>query len=96
MATKPLLSAGALIRQLYDNVPDVQGIVAVAHKAGWPLSALLRDVKREYITQALRAHDWNQSKTAKTLGMHRNTLGRDIAELGIMPNGRKPAESAGQ
>ncbi|MEA4882435.1 MAG: sigma-54 dependent transcriptional regulator [Clostridia bacterium] len=43
----------------------------------------IRTVEREHILRVLEACEWNQSRSAETLGIHRNTLRRKIAELGI-------------
>lgn len=38
------------------------------------------------VTEELMAHKWNQGKTAKALGIHRNTLFRIMQELKIGRN----------
>lgn len=48
-----------------------------------PLRDVLRAVKWHYIETALRGNRFNLFKTAKAIGMHRNTLARTLEELGM-------------
>ena len=43
----------------------------------------LKNYEKAFLEKALRDHDWNISKTAKVLGIHRNTLSRKMKRLGI-------------
>lgn len=43
----------------------------------------LKQFERQYLIQALKAHNYNQCKTAAALGFHRNTLSRHLLNLGI-------------
>jgi DNA-binding NtrC family response regulator len=45
------------------------------------------EFERRFIRKVLEKNNGNQSKAAKTLGIHRNTLSRKIEELGL---GHKP------
>jgi len=45
----------------------------------------LDELEKEYIQQTLDLCNWNQLKTAKLLGLHRNTLRRKINEYGLSP-----------
>jgi transcriptional regulator with PAS, ATPase and Fis domain len=38
------------------------------------------EFEKKYIRKVLEAHGGNQSKAAKALGIHRNTLGRKMEE----------------
>ncbi|MFI5094423.1 MAG: sigma-54 dependent transcriptional regulator [Candidatus Acidiferrum sp.] len=55
-----------------------------------------REAKRKfevaYITKQLVEHRWNVSKTAATIGLHRQSLQEKLRELGIRRPGRGPAE----
>ncbi len=42
-----------------------------------------REFEKRFIARVLQAHDGNLSESAKTLGVHRNTLTRKIQELKI-------------
>ena len=43
-------------------------------------STAMQSFKRAFIKQAMIAHKGNQSKTADVLGIHRNTLSRQMEE----------------
>ncbi|MGB2591643.1 MAG: sigma-54 dependent transcriptional regulator [Candidatus Acidiferrum sp.] len=53
-----------------------------------------REAKRKfevaYITKQLAEHRWNVSKTAATIGLHRQSLQEKLRELGIRRPGREP------
>ena len=55
-----------------------------------------REAKRKfevaYITKQLVEHRWNVSKTAATIGLHRQSLQEKLRELGIRRPGREPLE----
>ena len=48
-----------------------------------------QEFERRFIARMLADTDGHLSKTASRLGLHRNSLARKLAELGITP--RKPA-----
>lgn len=57
----------------------------------------VREFKKRYVSQVLIDSAFNQSRAARVLGMHRNTLSRTIAELEIDLDAlrlRKPIQSA--
>jgi DNA-binding NtrC family response regulator len=53
-----------------------------------------REAKRKfevsYITRQLERHNWNVSRTAATMGLHRQSLQEKLRELGIRRPGRAP------
>jgi DNA-binding NtrC family response regulator len=55
-----------------------------------------REAKRKfeiaYLTKQLTDHRWNVSRTAATIGLHRQSLQEKLRELGIRRPGRGPAE----
>jgi DNA-binding NtrC family response regulator len=55
-----------------------------------------REAKRKfeiaYITKQLASHRWNVSRTAATIGLHRQSLQEKLRELGIRRPGREPME----
>src|SRR5579859_2170482 len=57
-----------------------------------------REAKRKfevaYITKQLVEHRWNVSKTAATIGLHRQSLQEKLRELGIRRPGREPVEES--
>ena len=44
--------------------------------------------EQAYVLRALEREDWNQSRAARTLGVHRNTLIARLAAWGIRPRDR--------
>jgi DNA-binding NtrC family response regulator len=53
------------------------------HSSGIRYEDAVREFKRAYLREVLIAHRGNQCKAAEELGMHRNTLSRAMAELGL-------------
>ena len=55
-----------------------------------------RQAKRKfevaYLTRQLAEHRWNVSRTAATIGLHRQSLQEKLRELGIRRPGREPME----
>jgi DNA-binding NtrC family response regulator len=55
-----------------------------------------REAKRKfevaYLTKQLADHRWNVSRTAATIGLHRQSLQEKLRELGIRRPGREPVE----
>jgi DNA-binding NtrC family response regulator len=55
-----------------------------------------REAKRKfevaYLTKQLTSHRWNVSRTAATIGLHRQSLQEKLRELGIRRPGREPVE----
>jgi DNA-binding NtrC family response regulator len=55
-----------------------------------------REAKRKfevaYLTKQLVDHRWNVSRTAATIGLHRQSLQEKLRELGIRRPGREPIE----
>jgi DNA-binding NtrC family response regulator len=55
-----------------------------------------REAKRKfevvYLTKQLSEHRWNVSRTAATIGLHRQSLQEKLRELGIRRPGREPME----
>jgi two-component system nitrogen regulation response regulator NtrX len=45
-----------------------------------------------YLTRQLVSHRWNVSRTAATIGLHRQSLQEKLRELGIRRPGREPVE----
>jgi DNA-binding NtrC family response regulator len=47
-----------------------------------------------YLTKQLMSHRWNVSRTAATIGLHRQSLQEKLRELGIRRPGREPVEES--
>jgi DNA-binding NtrC family response regulator len=70
-----------------DLAPEIRGVrPARAPRPSEPhatLEAAVRDAEQRTIVGTLEAHDGNLSRTAKSLGIERNTLKRKLDKLGL-------------
>jgi Fis family transcriptional regulator len=75
------------LNQRFEQEVDVRreldSLVAQMHSSGIRYEEAVREFKRQYLREVLVAHRGNQCKAAEELGMHRNTLSRAMAELGL-------------
>ncbi len=62
---------------------ELDSLVTQMHSSGIRYDEAVREFKRQYLREVLVAHRGNQCKAAEELGMHRNTLSRAMAELGL-------------
>ncbi|MGC9224691.1 MAG: helix-turn-helix domain-containing protein [Terracidiphilus sp.] len=62
---------------------ELESLVTQMHSSGIGYEEAVREFKRQYLREVLIAHRGNQCKAADELGMHRNTLSRTMAELGL-------------
>lgn len=60
---------------------ELDNLITQMHSTGVRYEDAVRQFKRQYLLEVLRAHRGNQCKAADELGMHRNTLSRTMAEL---------------
>jgi Fis family transcriptional regulator len=60
---------------------ELDTLITQMHSTGIRYEDAVRQFKRQYLLEVLRAHRGNQCKAAEELGMHRNTLSRTMAEL---------------
>ena len=58
-------------------------LVTQMHSSGIRYEEAVREFKKQYLREVLIAHRGNQCKAADELGMHRNTLSRAMADLGL-------------
>lgn len=65
---------------------EIDGLVSRMHTAGVPFEDAVKQFERQYIQHVLVKYRGNQCKAAVELGMHRNTLGRKMTELGLTMN----------
>jgi DNA-binding NtrC family response regulator len=71
----------------------VQIVEELAHR-GVTLAQARREFEKQFILASLEVHDGNLSRSAKSLGVHRNTLRNKVGNLGIEDGGesaRRPA-----
>lgn len=62
---------------------ELDNLVTQMHSTGIRYEDAVKQFKRQYLLEILRAHRGNQCKAAEELGMHRNTLSRTMAELSL-------------
>jgi Fis family transcriptional regulator, factor for inversion stimulation protein len=62
---------------------EIDILVTQMHSSGIRYEEAVREFKRQYLREVLIAHRGNQCKAAEELGMHRNTLSRAMADLGL-------------
>lgn len=62
---------------------ELDSLVTQMHSSGIRYEDAVREFKKQYLREVLTAHRGNQCKASEELGMHRNTLSRTMAELGL-------------
>jgi len=72
-----LLEQGETVRRELDS------LVTQMHSSGIRYEDAVREFKKQYLREVLEANRGNQCKAAEELGVHRNTLSRTMAELGL-------------
>jgi len=83
---------------------EIDALISRMHKGGIVYGEAVREFRRAFIATVLRENNGNQSKAARELGMHRNTLSRTVSALKLdirslspssrRPPGREPSLSA--
>jgi Fis family transcriptional regulator len=69
---------------------QLEALVQQMVEKGIRYDAVVQDFEKCYITRVLERVKGNQSRAARTLGMHRNTLSRKIAEYNLTGDFRRP------
>ncbi len=79
-------------KHTYATKTDLEKLVARMQKTGITCSEAMREVKKQYIVSALKTAKGNRTRAAYLLGVHVNTLARNIRTLGIdiHPENAKP------
>ena len=62
---------------------DLEQIVLKMFRSGLQYSEAVREFQKTFLAIALREANGNQLRAAKKLGIHRNTLRRQLEELGL-------------
>lgn len=60
-------------------------IVDEMHRGGLSLTQARREFEKQFIVAALQSNQGNYSRSARCLGVHRNTLRNKLSDLGIVP-----------
>jgi len=74
---------------------ELDVLISRMHKGGILYIEAVREFRKAFIATVLRENNGNQSKAARELGMHRNTLSRTLSALeldprAMHPGGRRP------
>ena len=70
-------------KHTYATKSQLETLVRRMHKTGILYYEALEEFKKQFILVVLREVNWNKSKTARILEMHRSTLVRALRELHI-------------
>jgi len=62
---------------------QLEALVLEMYRRGIRYKEAVREFKKAFICAVLRANNGNQSKSAKQLGVHRNTLTRTVLAMHI-------------
>lgn len=62
---------------------ELDSLVTQMHSSGIRYEDAVREFKKQFLREVLIANRGNQCKAAEELGIHRNTLSRTMAELGL-------------
>jgi DNA-binding NtrC family response regulator len=76
----------------YATKTDLEKLVARMQKTGIICSEAVRELKKQFIIAALQASEGNRTRAAYVLGVHVNTLARQIRILGIQTAGNHKSE----
>jgi DNA-binding protein Fis len=64
---------------------ELDNLVVQMYASGITYDEGVREFRRRYIQEVMAHNKGNQCKAARELGVHRNTLGRMLAELEMDP-----------
>ena len=62
---------------------EIDALISHMHKGRILYTEAVREFRKAFIATVLRENNGNQSKAARELGMHRNTLSRTVSALGL-------------
>jgi len=63
---------------------------------GVTLEQARQEFERQFIVASLRSNDWNFCRSARSLGVHRNTLRNKVSHLGISTSEGRSRSSGGR
>ena len=61
-------------------------LIADLVQSGLTLEQAREEFERQYIAASIQMHDGNLGRTARALGIHRNTLRNKLSKLGNSPD----------
>ena len=70
---------------------QLEDLIREMRRRGIPYEQAVDEFKRTFLCTVLRANNGNQSKSAKQLGVHRNTLTRTILAMHIDLSAMRPS-----
>ena len=70
---------------------QLEDVVREMRRRGIPYEQAVDEFKKAFLSVVLRANNGNQSKSAKQLGVHRNTLTRTVLAMRIDLRGMRPS-----
>lgn len=70
-------------KHTYATKAQLETLVLRMYRTGILYSEALDEFRKQFILVVLREVDWNKSRAARALGMHRSTLVRTLQELNI-------------
>lgn len=79
-------------KQPYPTSAQLDAIVLQMYRAGIVYSEAVREFKKKFILTALQDVNWNETKAAPTLRIHRNTLARTLRQLDLDFHALRKAE----
>src|SRR5437762_3240984 len=78
--------------QRYPTSAQLNAVVHQMRDAGLVFSEAVREFRKQFILAALREVNWNETKAAYTLRIHRNTLARTFRALDLDLRALRKAE----
>ncbi len=72
---------------------QLESLVTQLVERGIPFTAAVEEFEKKYIRMVLERTRGNQSRAAKVLGIHRNTLSRKLEAYHLNGNSRKAAHA---
>jgi two-component system response regulator AtoC len=93
LATRPVIRLEDLPLDL--AIHEVGQTRGAPEPSPLPLKEARERFEQAYVLRALEREDWNQSRAARTLGVHRNTLIARLAAWGIRPRDRNALSRPG-
>ena len=80
----------------YPTSSQLDAVVHQMQKAGMVFSDAVREFKKQFLLIVLRELNWNETKAARALGIHRNTLARTLRYLDLDVRSLRKAERRSQ